>query len=77
MMGIPIGWTDPNLHDAFVTPVPWWFEPDVPRVARGVRYRADRLRGIGNSVVWPCAAYVLARSLAATPSLARGRHLVA
>ena len=30
----------------------WWFsEPDVGRVAHGVRHRVDRLKGLGNAVV--------------------------
>lgn len=34
----------------------WWTtEPDVGRVANGVSYRVDRLRGLGNSVVPQCA----------------------
>jgi len=34
----------------------WWSsEPDVGRVAHGVPYRVDRIRGLGNSVVPQCA----------------------
>lgn len=34
----------------------WWsFEPDVGRVADGVPFRVDRLRGLGNSLVPPIA----------------------
>lgn len=68
IMAIPLYWTDPDFSNELVVPVPWWFEPPgVPRVEVGVRYRADRLRAIGNSVVWPCAYVALDRALAATP----------
>ena len=31
----------------------WLTEPDIPRVAVGVRNRVDRLRALGNAVYWP------------------------
>ncbi|MDE0916072.1 MAG: DNA cytosine methyltransferase [Planctomycetota bacterium] len=38
----------------------WWAtEPNVGRVAHGVPFRVDRLRALGNSVVWQQAAYAL------------------
>jgi len=40
----------------------WSTEPDVGRVAHGVRRRVDRLRGLGNSVV-PRLAYEIIRCL--------------
>lgn len=68
IMAMPLYWTDPDFSNELVVPVPWWFEPPgVPRVEVGVRYRADRLRAIGNSVVYPCAYVALDRALAATP----------
>ena len=29
----------------------WLIEPDIPRVATGVKHRVDRLRALGNAVV--------------------------
>jgi hypothetical protein len=29
----------------------WESEPDIPRVAKGVKNRVDRLKGLGNAVV--------------------------
>ena len=41
----------------------WWSaEPDVGRVAHGVRRRVDRLRGLGNAIV-PQVAYEIIRCL--------------
>ena len=41
----------------------WWdIEPDVGRVAHGVRSRVDRLRGLGNAIV-PQVAYEIIRCL--------------
>ena len=41
----------------------WWStEPDVGRVAHGVRSRVDRLRGLGNAIV-PQVAYEIIRCL--------------
>ena len=37
----------------------WSTEPNVGRVAHGVPFRADRLRALGNSIVWQQAAYAL------------------
>lgn len=68
LMGIPLWWTDVAVHNTFVTQVGWDREPlhVAPRVASGVSMRSQRLKAIGNSVVWPCAYYALARALAAT-----------
>jgi DNA (cytosine-5)-methyltransferase 1 len=44
----------------------WWFvEPDVGRVAHGVRSRVDRLRCLGNAIV-PQVAEVIGRAVMAT-----------
>jgi len=37
----------------------WWaVEPDVGRVANGIPFRVDRLKGIGNSIVPQCAELI-------------------
>lgn len=81
MMAMPLYWTDPDFSNELVVPVPWWSEPPgVPRVEVGVRYRADRLRAIGNSVVHPCAMIALSRALEATSgrwNLSAGSQLAA
>jgi hypothetical protein len=41
----------------------WWFtEPDVGRVAHGVRNRVDRLRSLGNAIV-PQIAEIIGRAI--------------
>jgi hypothetical protein len=40
----------------------WDAEPDVPRIARGVPNRVDRLRALGNAVV-PAQAYAIFRAI--------------
>jgi DNA (cytosine-5)-methyltransferase 1 len=40
----------------------WRVEPDIPRVARGVKDRVNRLRALGNAVV-PAQAYPLFRAI--------------
>ena len=37
---------------------PWSTEPNVGRVANGVRNRVDRLRALGNAIVPPCSEYI-------------------
>jgi len=40
----------------------WWkVEPDLGRVADGVPFRVDRLRGLGNAIVPQCAALIMER----------------
>jgi len=60
LMGWPIGWTslEPLPADSFaqwldaVTNGAWWpNEPDIPRVAKGVTNRVDRLKALGNGQV--------------------------
>ena len=40
----------------------WQFEPDVGRVANGIPYRMDRLRGLGNAIV-PQVAYEIMKRI--------------
>lgn len=60
LMGWPIGWSslEPLAPDAFttwldgVTNGTWWpNEPDIPRVAKGIPNRVDRLKALGNGQV--------------------------
>jgi hypothetical protein len=60
LMGWPIGWTslEPLPADNFsqwldaVTNGTWWpNEPDIPRVAKGITNRVDRLKALGNGQV--------------------------
>ena len=45
----------------------WWStEPDVGRVANGVPFRVDRLKGLGNSVVPACAREAFKRLMGVT-----------
>ena len=41
---------------------PWLDEPDIPRVAKGIKNRTDRLKGLGNSIV-PQVAYELFKAI--------------
>jgi DNA (cytosine-5)-methyltransferase 1 len=41
----------------------WDVEPDIPRVAKGVKNRVARLRALGNAVV-PAQAYPIFRAIA-------------
>jgi DNA (cytosine-5)-methyltransferase 1 len=41
----------------------WRVEPDIPRVAKGVKSRVARLRALGNAVV-PAQAYPIFRAIA-------------
>jgi DNA (cytosine-5)-methyltransferase 1 len=43
-------------------PYGWAQEPEIPRVARGVQARVDRLHGLGNAVV-PEIPYRLGRAI--------------
>lgn len=60
LMNWPIGWTslEPLPADSFaqwldaVTNGAWWpNEPDIPRVAKGITNRVDRLKALGNGQV--------------------------
>jgi len=57
MMGLPIGWTEPNIDVDFPmapgsgSPAEWPEEPYIPRVAAGVPNRVKRLQCLGNGVV--------------------------
>jgi DNA (cytosine-5)-methyltransferase 1 len=47
--GLPIGTSEEN---AIIGQPGWWTtEPDVGRVANGVSFRVDRIKGLGNAVV--------------------------
>jgi DNA (cytosine-5)-methyltransferase 1 len=41
----------------------WRLEPDIPRVAKGIKDRVNRLRALGNAVV-PAQAYPIFRAIA-------------
>jgi DNA (cytosine-5)-methyltransferase 1 len=41
----------------------WLVEPDIPRVAKGVKNRVARLKALGNCVV-PAQAYPIFRAIA-------------
>lgn len=62
LMNWPLGWTSldslPRQNwDAWVDNQQWWDqEPDVPRVARGVPDRVNRLKALGNGQVPAVAA---------------------
>lgn len=65
LMGWPIGWTSlvPLSPEAFaqwldgVRNGTWWpNEMDIPRVAKGIANRADRLKALGNGQVSAVAA---------------------
>lgn len=47
----------------------WDAEPDIPRIATGVKNRVDRLRGLGNAIV-PQVAYQLIRMMIAADEVA-------
>lgn len=61
-MNFPVGWTDIDCDE----PQPWpgvpagpgeeWYEWEPPRVAKGVKNRAERIKGLGNAV-YPSQAY--------------------
>jgi site-specific DNA-cytosine methylase len=62
LMGLPIGWTDPNIpSDALDTPLYWDTEPLA--ITRTVLHRAPdrskRIQALGNGLVWPCAEIAL------------------
>jgi site-specific DNA-cytosine methylase len=59
MMGLPIGWTDPELSNDQLRPHPGWgTEGGIPRtVAKNEKDRAKRIRALGNGLV-PQAAMV-------------------
>ncbi len=51
----------PNMCDATMA---WWKdEPDIPRVATGVKNRVDRLKCLGNAVV-PQQVYPILKAIA-------------
>lgn len=65
LMGLPLGWTDPDVDDPQAHPG-WATDPaedgSVPRLQRGTKQVRDRLKAIGNAVV-PQVAYVAALDL--------------
>ncbi len=71
LMGVPCGWTDPELPNARLGPLPSWeSEPNgIPRIAHGVPARADRIRALGNGLVPQVAAYVLNELLLTDPAV--------
>jgi len=53
--GVPVG----DRQDKCDEEMGWWEqEPDIPRVASGVKNRVDRLKGLGNAVVPQCAEWI-------------------
>jgi len=54
LMGFPIGWTDPEREadKSTMSQTGHWIpEPDIPRVATGIKNRVNRLKCLGNAVV--------------------------
>jgi DNA (cytosine-5)-methyltransferase 1 len=52
----------------------WGVEPDIPRVAKGVKERVARLRALGNAVV-PAQAYPIFRAIAEIEKNLRGQEV--
>jgi DNA (cytosine-5)-methyltransferase 1 len=67
LMGFPGGWTDPDieiLDNSTCTDREWWsVEPDIPRVAKGIPRRVQRLKTLGNAVV-PSQIYPIFAAIA-------------
>lgn len=52
MMGLPIGWTNPDLSRDQLTPFGGWYRCPVPPVDHGnKKHRRARLRALGNALV--------------------------
>lgn len=54
----PVGSIFTGIRKGFTNGGWWEIEPDVGRVANGVSFRVDRLRGLGNAVVPQVAEYI-------------------
>jgi len=54
--------TEPGLGGMVDGLSPWLDEPDIPRVARGVKDRVNRLKALGNSIV-PQVAFELFKAI--------------
>ncbi len=66
LMGFPFGWTDPEreVDKSTMSKTGHWLpEPDIPRVAVGVKDRANRVKCLGNAVV-PQQFYPVFRAIA-------------
>lgn len=66
LMGFPFGWTDPEQEADKSTMSEtghWLPEPNIPRVAAGVKNRVNRLKCLGNAVV-PQQFYPVFRAIA-------------
>lgn len=66
LMGFPFGWTDPEkeVDKSTMSETGHWLpEPDIPRVAAGVKDRVNRLKCLGNAVV-PQQFYPVFRAIA-------------
>lgn len=66
LMGFPFGWTDPEREvdkSTMSETGHWLSEPDIPRVAVGVKNRVNRLKCLGNAVV-PQQFYPVFRAIA-------------
>lgn len=60
LMGVPIGWVSLEpLESAEI--LGWETEPDIPRVATGVKDRVSQLKALGNGIVPACVAEFLER----------------
>lgn len=54
LMGFPFGWTDPEkeVDKSTMSDTGYWLsEPDIPRIAVGVKDRVNHLKCLGNAVV--------------------------
>jgi DNA (cytosine-5)-methyltransferase 1 len=60
MMGVPFGWTDPDMPNVELGDHVGWSEPAIPRTLdHRIKHRGARIRAIGNGLVPQAAAVAL------------------